>query len=224
MRRRASTTERSTQTPTTPNPNGFITERELAGERRSIRRYNDGRISGRSSVEPSPRRRASTSASTRNSSRSSSRTDNTGDTTRASSRMGPFISRRSSLSLSLSCADRDRPPSSSSSPSPFHSNKLSDLAAEISAEVARFSADKPNSASAQRLRATWNNVRNGKAKAMPKKVNEIHSSGAGAAGVAGSTCSTRTEEGSIIARIVADIEDRIRRQNVGLKPVLEGDE
>ncbi|KAJ5562256.1 hypothetical protein N7461_001017 [Penicillium sp. DV-2018c] len=222
MRRRASTTERSTQTPTTPNPNGFITERELAGERRSIRRYNDGRISGRSSVEPGPRRRASTSTSTRNSSRSPSRTDNTGDTTRASSRMGPFISRRSSLSLSLSCADRDRPPSSSSSPSPFHSNKLSDLAAEISAEVARFSADKPNSASAQRLRATWNNVRNGK-KAMPKKVNEIHSSGTGAAGVAGSSCSTRME-GSIIARIVADIEDRIRKQNVGLKPVLEGDE
>ncbi|KAJ5603527.1 hypothetical protein N7537_006483 [Penicillium hordei] len=29
------------------NPNGFITDRELDGERRSIRHYNDGRVSGR---------------------------------------------------------------------------------------------------------------------------------------------------------------------------------
>jgi hypothetical protein len=29
------------------NPNGFITEREVDGERRSVRRYNDGRVSGR---------------------------------------------------------------------------------------------------------------------------------------------------------------------------------
>ncbi|KAJ5518461.1 hypothetical protein N7453_000883 [Penicillium expansum] len=38
------------------NPNGFITDRELDGERRSIRHYNDGRISRRgSSVEASLR-------------------------------------------------------------------------------------------------------------------------------------------------------------------------
>ena len=40
------------------NPNGFITDRELDGERRSIRHYNDGRVSGRGrSVEGSPRTR-----------------------------------------------------------------------------------------------------------------------------------------------------------------------
>ncbi|CAI7653094.1 unnamed protein product [Penicillium discolor] len=38
------------------NPNGFITNRELDGERRSIRHYNDGRVSGRGrSVEGSLR-------------------------------------------------------------------------------------------------------------------------------------------------------------------------
>lgn len=38
------------------NPNGFITDRELDGERRSIRHYNDGRVSGRvRSVEGSLR-------------------------------------------------------------------------------------------------------------------------------------------------------------------------
>lgn len=40
------------------NPNGFITNRELGGERRSIRHYNDGRVSGRGrSVEGSLRTR-----------------------------------------------------------------------------------------------------------------------------------------------------------------------
>ncbi|KAJ5189765.1 hypothetical protein N7491_008191 [Penicillium cf. griseofulvum] len=38
------------------NPNGFVTDREVDGERRSIRHYNDGRISGRGrSVEASLR-------------------------------------------------------------------------------------------------------------------------------------------------------------------------
>ncbi|KAJ6128387.1 hypothetical protein N7471_009604 [Penicillium samsonianum] len=38
------------------NPNGFITDREVDGERRSIRHYNDGRVSGRGrSVEGSLR-------------------------------------------------------------------------------------------------------------------------------------------------------------------------
>ncbi|KAJ5145606.1 uncharacterized protein N7515_000170 [Penicillium bovifimosum] len=200
MKSRASTAERSTEAANESNPNGFVTKRKIDGERRSIRHYSDGRVSERSaSVEPAPRTRASTRASTRNSSRSCSRND-TCNTTRASSHMGPFISRRSSFA--------DRPPSA------FQS-KLSDLAAEISAEVARFSADKPGSASAERLRTTWSNVRSGKA--TPK--NTIHSSGAS---VASSNCSTRTG-GSVLDRI-ADIEDRVRRQNVWLKPVLEGDE
>ncbi|CAI7620557.1 unnamed protein product [Penicillium glandicola] len=38
------------------NPNGFVTDRELHGERRSIRHYNNGRVSGRGkSVEASIR-------------------------------------------------------------------------------------------------------------------------------------------------------------------------
>jgi hypothetical protein len=195
----ANTAERSPEAVNEPNPNGFVTERELAGERRSIRRYNDGRVSGRSaSVEPGPRTRAST----RNSSRSCSRND-TGNTTRASSRMGPFISRRSSFT--------DRPPSAIQS-------KLSDMAAEISAEVVDLFADNPDSSTAKKFLVSWSIQKNAKGgTATPKHLT--HSTGAS---VTSSNCSTKTN-GSVIARI-ADIEDRVRKHNVRLKPVLEGDE
>ena len=44
------------------NPNGFITEREVNGERRSVRHYNDGRISSRNNSR-SNRRTISRTAS-----------------------------------------------------------------------------------------------------------------------------------------------------------------
>ncbi|KAJ5513002.1 hypothetical protein N7463_002554 [Penicillium fimorum] len=47
---------RTTEAASDLNPNGFITDREVDGERRSIRHYNDGRVSGRGrSVEASLR-------------------------------------------------------------------------------------------------------------------------------------------------------------------------
>ncbi|CDM35566.1 hypothetical protein DTO013E5_7960 [Penicillium roqueforti] len=48
--------KKTTEAASDLNPNGFITDRELDGERRSIRHYNDGRVSGRGrSVEGSLR-------------------------------------------------------------------------------------------------------------------------------------------------------------------------
>jgi hypothetical protein len=47
------------------NPNGFVTDREVDGERRSIRHYNDGRISGRGrNVEASLRTKMRNSSET----------------------------------------------------------------------------------------------------------------------------------------------------------------
>ena len=80
-----------TETHRNDNPNGFITEREVDGERRSIRHYNDGRVSSRNSsregrISSRPTSRASFTRSRVNSqttSRSASRS-----TRRASSESG----------------------------------------------------------------------------------------------------------------------------------------
>lgn len=55
------------------NPNGFITEREVDGERRSIRHYNDGRVSSRNSSRQGSISSRSTSSASLTRSRVSSR-------------------------------------------------------------------------------------------------------------------------------------------------------
>ncbi|KAJ5959093.1 uncharacterized protein N7479_006243 [Penicillium vulpinum] len=52
----ASEANKTTEAASDLNPNGFITDRKVDGERRSIRHYNEGRVSGRGrSVEASLR-------------------------------------------------------------------------------------------------------------------------------------------------------------------------
>ncbi|KAJ5383347.1 hypothetical protein N7517_001258 [Penicillium concentricum] len=168
------------------NPNGFVTDREVDGERRSIRHYNDGRVSGRGrSVE------------------ASLRTKMHKNSTRTGSRARPPTSHPWELSGRSTPAVGPGPP---------------DIA-DITAAMAKLTADHPTSTKVKRLNKKLNlDADLGIETVTMRKVTP-----SSLASVVSSKCSTGSNS-SVNARI-ADIEDRVRNHiDTRLQPVREEDE
>ncbi|KAJ5836116.1 hypothetical protein N7447_002142 [Penicillium robsamsonii] len=179
-------TVKTTEAASDLNPNGFVTDREVDGERRSIRHYNDGRVSGRGrSVE------------------ASLRTKMHKNFTEAGSHARPPTSHCWELSGRSTPAVGPGPP---------------DIA-DLTAAMAKLTADHPASAKVKRLSKNLNlDADPGIGPVAIPKVTPLS--------VASVVSSKRsTGSGSSVNARIADIEDRVRNHiNTRLQPLREEDE